>query len=149
MLRRFCLYGFLKNQQYYDPFLVLAFLQMGLSYTLIGVLIAFREVVLNLSEIPTGAVADLFGRRKSMIFSFAMMGTTGLVASGDIEADLKASDVWRHLSCKRLSAAHSGNHRFHWRRRCSLASRWRMSRSQLYSSAPCISRLRAEARRRG
>lgn len=85
LLRRFSLYGFLKNQQYYDPFLVLAFLQMGLSYTLIGTLVAFREVVVNLAEIPTGAIADLFGRRKSMIFSFVsyivsfvMMGTTGL-----------------------------------------------------------------------
>ena len=85
MLFRFSLYGFLKNQQYYEPFLVLALLQMGLSYTLIGVLIAFREVMVNLMEIPTGAIADLAGRRKSMIFSFvsyivhfALMGGTGL-----------------------------------------------------------------------
>ena len=89
MLRRFSLYGFLKNQQYYDPFIVLAFLQMGLSYTLIGVLIAFREIMVNLMEIPTGAIADLFGRRKSMILSFAgyivsfaTFGLTGLAAQG-------------------------------------------------------------------
>ena len=88
MLRRFSLYGFLKNQQYYDPFIVLAFLQMGLSYTLIGVLIAFREIMVNLMEIPTGAIADLFGRRKSMILSFASyilsfttFGVTGVAAS--------------------------------------------------------------------
>jgi hypothetical protein len=31
MLFRFSLYGFLKNQQYYDPFLILAFLDKGLS----------------------------------------------------------------------------------------------------------------------
>ena len=43
MLRRFSLYGFLKNQQYYDYFLLLAFRQMGLSFFLIGVLIAFRQ----------------------------------------------------------------------------------------------------------
>ena len=38
MLSRFCLYGFLKNQQYYDPFLVLAFREKGLSFAAIGLL---------------------------------------------------------------------------------------------------------------
>ena len=70
MLRRFSLYGFLKNQQYYDYFLILAFRQMGLSYFLIGVLVAFREITVNFMEIPSGAIADLTGRRRSMIFSF-------------------------------------------------------------------------------
>lgn len=70
MLWRFCLYGFLKNQQYYDPFLVLAFLQKGLSFGMIGVLIGFRAICINLLEVPTGAVADVMGRRRSMIASF-------------------------------------------------------------------------------
>lgn len=87
MLIRFSLYGFLKNQQYYDYFLLLAFLQMGLSYFMIGVLIAFREIMINLMEIPTGGVADLCGRRRSMIFSFiayiisfAVFGFSGIAA---------------------------------------------------------------------
>lgn len=70
MLFRFSLYGFLKNQQYYDPFLILAFREKGLSFFQIGLLIGFREVCINLFEIPTGAAADLYGRRRSMIFSF-------------------------------------------------------------------------------
>jgi len=70
MLFRFCLYGFLKNQQYYDPFLVLIFLQKGLSFAEIGILIAFRAICINLTEIPAGAVADVLGRRRSMIVSF-------------------------------------------------------------------------------
>jgi len=89
MLRRFSLYGFLKNQQYFEPFLVLAFLQMGLNYTLIGFLVAFREVTVNLLEIPTGGIADVYGRRKSMILSmaayivsFAVFGLVGMVAVG-------------------------------------------------------------------
>ena len=32
MLFRFCLYGFLKNQQYYEPFLILVFREKGLSF---------------------------------------------------------------------------------------------------------------------
>jgi MFS family permease len=70
MLFRFSLYGFLKNQRYFEPFLILAFREKGLSFFQIGVLIAFREVSINLFEVPTGAVADVCGRRRSMILSF-------------------------------------------------------------------------------
>jgi len=70
MIRRFSLYGFLKNQRYFEPFIILFFLQRGLSFTQIGFLIAFRELFINLMEVPSGAVADLFGRRRSMILSF-------------------------------------------------------------------------------
>ena len=69
MLFRFCLYGFLKNQQYYEPFLILAFREKGLSFLQIGALVAFREICQNLLEIPSGAIADLYGRRRSMILS--------------------------------------------------------------------------------
>jgi MFS family permease len=70
MLFRFSLYGFLKNQRYFEPFLVLAFLDKGLSYTMIGTLYGFREICINVMEIPTGAIADVVGRRRSMILSF-------------------------------------------------------------------------------
>ena len=71
MIPRFSLYGFLKNQKYYEPFLILAFLDKGLSYFMIGVLIGFRQVWVNILEIPSGFLADTFGRRRSMILSFA------------------------------------------------------------------------------
>ena len=70
MLFRFSLYGFLKNQRYFDPFLILVFREKGLSFFQIGILIGFREVCTNLFEIPSGALADLYGRRRAMIFSF-------------------------------------------------------------------------------
>lgn len=70
MLFRFSLYGFLKNQQYYEPFLLLVLLEKGLSFTQIGLLIGFREICINVMEIPTGAIADVAGRRRSMILSF-------------------------------------------------------------------------------
>lgn len=70
MLFRFSLYGFLKNQRYFEPFIILAFLQKGLDYAGIGLLIGFREICINLLEIPTGAIADVLGRRHSMIVSF-------------------------------------------------------------------------------
>lgn len=71
MLFRFSLYGFLKNQVYFEPFLMLALREKGLSFFQIGLLIGFMELVVNALEIPTGAIADIWGRRRSMILSFA------------------------------------------------------------------------------
>lgn len=70
MLFRFCLYGFLKNQRYYEPFLLPAFLAKGLGFFEIGLLIGFRELCTNLLEIPSGVAADIWGRRRSLAFSF-------------------------------------------------------------------------------
>jgi MFS family permease len=82
MLFRFSLYGFLKNQKYYEPFLYLALLEKGLSFTAIGLLIGLRELLVNLLELPTGAIADVVGRQRSMIASFvayvASFGVLGL-----------------------------------------------------------------------
>ena len=70
-LFRFCLYGFLKNQQYFEPFLILAFLEKGMSFLQIGLLVSFRAVCVNLLEIPSGAAADVWGKRRSMIASMS------------------------------------------------------------------------------
>ncbi len=70
-LFRFCLYGFLKNQKYFEPFLILAFRDRGFSFAAIGALVAFRSVSVNVLEIPSGAAADVWGRRRSMIVSMA------------------------------------------------------------------------------
>jgi len=67
---KFSAYGFLKNLRFFEPFLILFFLEMGINYVQIGVLMAIREITTNLLELPTGMVADSFGRRISMIFSF-------------------------------------------------------------------------------
>lgn len=70
MLHRFSLYGFLKNQRYFESFLVLAMLEAELTFTHVGLLIALRESVTTLLEIPSGAIADVLGRRRSMVVSF-------------------------------------------------------------------------------
>jgi len=68
MLRRFKLYGFVKNQKYFEPFLYLALLDK-LSFAGVGMLIGFRELCVIFMEIPSGAIADVLGRRRSMIIS--------------------------------------------------------------------------------
>ncbi len=70
MLFRFSLYGFLKSQRYFEPFLLLVLVDKGLSFTAIGLLIAIRELTVNCLEIPSGAIADLWGRRDAMILAF-------------------------------------------------------------------------------
>lgn len=67
---KFSAYGFVKNLQFFDPFMVLFFREMGMSFLQIGVLYSVREVVINLTEIPTGIVADSFGRRSAMVAAF-------------------------------------------------------------------------------
>ena len=71
MLRRFSLYGFLKNQRYHEPFFVLALIEQGLGFFEIGLLIGIRELCVTLLEIPSGALADVYGRRRCMVVSFA------------------------------------------------------------------------------
>ena len=68
---KFCAYGFLKNLRFFDPFLILFFLEKGLSFFQIGILYGIREISTNILEIPTGVVADVLGRRRTMIASFA------------------------------------------------------------------------------
>ncbi len=67
---KFCFYGFLKNLRFFDAFLLLYLKQKGLSYTEIGSLYAIREIVINLSEVPAGILADTFGRKKALMMSF-------------------------------------------------------------------------------
>jgi MFS family permease len=67
---KFCAYGFLKNLRFFEPFLLLFFLEKGVSYWQIGTLYAAREVSINLLEIPSGFLADIFGRKRTMILAF-------------------------------------------------------------------------------
>lgn len=67
---RFSAYGFLKNLKLFEPFLILFLLEKNLSYTLIGMLYAYREIMTNLLEVPTGMIADALGRRCAMVNSF-------------------------------------------------------------------------------
>jgi MFS family permease len=67
---RFSAYGFLKNLKLFEPFLILFLLEKNLSFTLIGMLYAYREIMTNLLEVPTGIIADACGRRRTMVQSF-------------------------------------------------------------------------------
>ncbi len=67
---KFCTYGFLKNLRFFDAFFILFLVENGLSFTQIGILYAVREIIINVFEIPSGIIADTFGRKKSLTVSF-------------------------------------------------------------------------------
>ncbi|MEI7596373.1 MAG: MFS transporter [Bacteroidota bacterium] len=68
---KFCAYGFLKNLRFFEPFMLLFFMEKGLSFFEIGTLYSIREICINILNIPTGVIADALGRRRTMIYSFS------------------------------------------------------------------------------
>ncbi len=68
--RKFQAYGFLKNLRFFEPFLMLFFLEKGLSFTQIGSIYAAREISRYIFEIPSGVLADAWGRRRVLAGSF-------------------------------------------------------------------------------
>lgn len=110
MLFRFCLYGFLKNQRYFEPFLVVVFLDRGLSFTAIGSLVAAQQLVVNLLEIPSGVLADRWGRRRALLLAFGLyLGglllwglSAGLLATGAAALLFAAGDAFRSGAHKAL-----------------------------------------------
>ncbi len=67
---KFCAYGFLKNLRFFDAFFILFLVEKGLPYTQIGVLYAVREVLINVIEVPSGLLADTYGRKNALMLSF-------------------------------------------------------------------------------
>ena len=67
---KFCLYGFFKNLRFFEPFLILFFLEKDISFLQVGIIYSIREILINILEIPSGILADAFGRKKTLISSF-------------------------------------------------------------------------------
>ena len=68
---KFAAYGFLKNLKFFDIFFLLFLREIGISFFEIGVLYAIRQIAINVWEVPSGLLADGFGRKKALVFSFA------------------------------------------------------------------------------
>ena len=69
-IKKFCAYGFLKNLKFFEPYLLIFLMSKGLSLFEIGILIGIREIFINLFEIPSGLIADYFGRKKELYICF-------------------------------------------------------------------------------
>lgn len=70
---KFCLYGFLKNLKFYEPFLLLFILQkLDGNYTQAMSLYSIRFIVRSILEIPSGIIADAIGRIGSLVCAYGL-----------------------------------------------------------------------------
>ncbi len=66
---KFEMYGFLKNLRFFEPYLYV-FLLDYISLFHIGILIAIREIIVYIFEIPSGVIADRYGKKTELVFCF-------------------------------------------------------------------------------
>ncbi|MFH1972442.1 MAG: MFS transporter [archaeon] len=73
---QFYLYGFLFWVAFgvMAGYWVLYFQDQGLSFTLIGLLFLANSLTMFIFEIPTGAIADTFGRKFSVALAYILLG---------------------------------------------------------------------------
>ena len=69
---KFCMYGFFKNLQLFESFLWAVLLSWGYSLFEIGILNAIIEGITYLLEVPSGIVADNFGKKRQLMLCFVL-----------------------------------------------------------------------------
>lgn len=67
---KFGLYGFLKNLKFFEPFFIVFLKQSGLSFFQIGLLYSVREIIIYLFEVPSGVIADRYGKKTELVICF-------------------------------------------------------------------------------
>lgn len=67
---KFKLYGFFKNLRFFDPFLLLYLTYNEISVAQIGILYAIREAIIYFMEIPSGVIADNYGKKNELVICF-------------------------------------------------------------------------------
>jgi len=67
---KFCFYGFFKNLQLFESFLWATLLSWGVSLLQIGLLTSVIEGITYAFEVPSGIVADNFGKKRQLLVCF-------------------------------------------------------------------------------
>lgn len=85
-IKKFCYYGFFKNLKFFEPYLIIYLTSVGLTYLQIGALYAFREAIIYIFEIPSGIIADTYGKKRELMtcFIFYMISFLLFFISGNI-----------------------------------------------------------------
>ena len=68
---KFCFYGLLKNLEFFEPYLLIYLISLGLSLFQVGILYAIREVIIYVFEVPSGIFADQYGKKRELMICFA------------------------------------------------------------------------------
>ncbi len=68
---KFCFYGLLKNLRFFEPYLFIYLLGLGMNLFQIGILISIREFITYIFEVPSGIIADNYGKKRELMMCFA------------------------------------------------------------------------------
>jgi MFS family permease len=94
MIVRFCLYSILKNLRFFDPFLAIYFLDIGYSYAEIGAMLGCQRLVTAILQIPSGVMADRWGRRRTLICSFTLHAVGLAVLAIGSQSSIRPDPLW-------------------------------------------------------
>ena len=70
-ITKFGFYGLLKNLRFFEPYMIIYFLMNDLNLFLVGVLFSIREIIIYIFEIPSGVIADRYGKKTELVICFA------------------------------------------------------------------------------
>ncbi len=71
MIKKFSAYGFLRNLTFFKPYLLIFLMNKNIDLFQIGILYSVKELTVYLFEVPSGMIADYFGRKKELYLCFA------------------------------------------------------------------------------
>jgi len=70
-IKKFCLYGFLKNLRFFEPYLYIYLIQVvHLNLFQIGTLFSIRGIIIYIFEVPSGIFADQYGKKNELMICF-------------------------------------------------------------------------------
>lgn len=67
---KFGFYGLLKNLRFFEPYMIIFFTMSGLSLFHVGLLYSIREIIIYIFEIPSGVIADRYGKKTELYACF-------------------------------------------------------------------------------
>ena len=70
IIRKFSLYGLLKNLKFFEPYLIIYLLSFNISLLNIGFLYSIREIIIYIFEVPSGIIADHYGKKNELMMCF-------------------------------------------------------------------------------
>jgi len=92
LMWKFRFYGFFKNLRFFEPFLLILLMSMGLTLFQIGLLVSIREIITYIFEIPSGIIADKFGKKRELLICFIFYIISFIFYFFGLEPDLPVSN---------------------------------------------------------
>ncbi|QEE17651.2 MFS transporter [Promethearchaeum syntrophicum] len=95
LMWKFRFYGFFKNLRFFEPFLLIMLLDpsIGLSLFEIGLLISIREIFTYTFEIPSGVIADKFGKKRELLICFVFYIISFVFYFFGLDPDIAVSNL--------------------------------------------------------